>query len=82
MAVEVEELLAVWREAERTLKVLEPGSPTADELKAEVEDLRATYSGLTSDAAPRTVEAIARTRDVIEQTGRTLRAAREHLERA
>jgi hypothetical protein len=81
VAVEVREVLDLWREAERTLRVVPADSPVSNALSSEIEQLRLSYHSLTSPTAIETAETIARTRRVIAQTRRTLAEARARLDR-
>jgi len=80
MALEIEEVLALWREAERVLQQLPRGAPERKLVSAEVVNLRRTYRRLTAESRA-TAETLAESRVTIESAQVTLERARERFER-
>jgi hypothetical protein len=68
MAVEVEDVLAVWREAERALESLPEEAPERPIIQIQVARLRRLYLRMTNEAVPATWNLITATRDAIADT--------------
>ena len=80
MALEVQEVLYLWREAERVLDQLPPGAPERTLVSAEVVNLRRTYKRLTAESDA-TATTVADSRTTIESAQRNLAKARERIVR-
>ncbi|HEX5013667.1 MAG TPA: hypothetical protein VFV72_05835 [Candidatus Limnocylindrales bacterium] len=78
MALETEEVLALWREAERILEQLPPGAPERKLVGAEVVKLRRIFKRLTNQRAARSAT-LPESRSTIESAELTLARARERL---
>jgi hypothetical protein len=78
MALEVEELLSLWREAERVLDQLPPDVPERTLVGAEVVNLRRMYRRLTAEGVA-TSESLRESRSTIATAQRTLSEARRRL---
>jgi len=76
MALPIEEVLAEWREAERTRDGLPPGDPQRDEMERRIRTLRRTYRGLAR-SIEHSYAAIDNARDHIEASRAVLRRAFE-----
>jgi len=74
MAVEAAEVLAVWRETERRLRVIPKDDPGRDALEASISDLGLLYKWLTSDTTARTAARLTASRDTIDASRALLRA--------
>ena len=81
MAVTVDEVLAVWRESERRLRVIPKNDPGRDAIEASIADLGLLYKWLTSDATARTAARLTSSRDTIEAARKLLRTLDEKVER-
>jgi hypothetical protein len=80
MAVLIEELLDVWREAGRVLDELPDATPERSLLEVEVIELRSVHQRLTDRRIEQTAHLIAGSRETIEATRRTIERARERIE--
>jgi hypothetical protein len=80
MALRVEEVLALWREAERVLDGLPLGDPERPHLNAEIVEIRAIYARLT-EAVDATYTGLASSREQMESATRTLVRVRASLAR-
>jgi hypothetical protein len=80
MAVLVEEVLQVWREAERVLDRLPEATPERKLLQVEVFQLRSIHRRLTDTRIEQTAQLIASSRDTIGAARATLALARRRLE--
>jgi hypothetical protein len=80
MALEIEEVQAVWREAERALEVLPPDAPERPVILMQVARLRRSYIRLTHGAGPASWQLIESTREAIDQTKRALAEARSRID--
>ena len=81
MAVLIEELLEVWREAERVAEELPPATPERAQLETQLAELRAIHQRLTQRDIERTAQVIAASQDTIDCARRTIERAHERLER-
>jgi hypothetical protein len=77
MAVTVDEVLAVWRESERRLRVIPRDDPGRDAIEASIADLGLLYKWLTSDATARSAARLTASRDSIEAARKLLRTLDE-----
>jgi hypothetical protein len=82
MAVLIEELLEVWREAERVLDELPDATPERTLLEVEVIQLRSVHQRLTDRRIEHTAHLIAGSRDTIEAARRTIERARLRIDGA
>ena len=82
MAVLIEELLDVWREAERVLDELPEATPERGMLEVEVIELRSVHQRLTDRRIEQTANLIAGSRETIEATRRTIERARQRIDGA
>ena len=82
MAVLIEELLEVWREAERVLDELPEATPERNVLEGEVIQLRSAHQRLTDRRIEHTAHLLASSRDTIEGARRTIERARRRIETA
>lgn len=80
MALRVDEVLAVWREAERVLDDLPPGDPERRLISAHVVEIRSIYRRLT-DAMDTSYEGLGSSRDQLESATATLHRVRASLAR-
>jgi hypothetical protein len=80
MAVLIEELLDVWREAERVLDELPDATPERSLLEVEVVELRSVHQRRTDRRIEQTAHLIAGSRETIEATRRTIERARQRIE--
>jgi hypothetical protein len=71
------EVLAEWREAERTLSILSDDAPERPAVAAAAEEMRQLYHYVSVDLTVATENVIARTRTRIEETRALLRAVRD-----
>jgi flagellar biosynthesis chaperone FliJ len=78
MALAVEELLSLWREAERVLERLPADDPKRVVVSAEVVNLRRMYRRLTEER-DLTAVTIAESRLTLDEAHRVLAEARQHL---
>jgi hypothetical protein len=67
------EVLSEWREAERVLRLLPDDAPQRPAVVAAVEGMRQLYQFVAFDLASSTADAIAQSRDRIEETRTLLR---------
>lgn len=74
MALAVEEVLSLWREAERLLDVLPLDAPERKDIAADVADLKRIYNRLTLDNDA--------TGKILASSRETLSVAREALDAA
>jgi len=74
MALPIEEVLAEWREAERTRDELQPGDPQRDEMDRRIRALRRMYRGLAR-SIEHSYAALDDARDHIETSRAVLREA-------
>lgn len=79
MARALEEVLAVWREAERVLTTLPSDSPERREVEFEVGRLRRLYGRLTDRTIPPTQEHIATSVQAVEQARRRIAQATDRV---
>jgi Tfp pilus assembly pilus retraction ATPase PilT len=79
--VPVEEVLALWREAERLLDELPQPSPERIRVQLAVEELRGIYQRLTT-RADGTHAKVAATEVTLESAQRAIREAQVRLDRA
>jgi len=82
VAVLIEELLQVWREAERILEQLPDTTPERTILQVEVGQLRSMHRRLTDRRIEPTAHMVAASHDTIESARRTIERAKERLERS
>jgi hypothetical protein len=68
MAVEVEEVLATWREAERALEALPAESSERPVIQIQVARLRRYYAQLTNETAPASWRLLEAAHQAIEET--------------
>jgi hypothetical protein len=81
VAVEVEELLAVWREAERVLEMLPSAAPDRVLVEAEIVDLKRTYRRLTDGRVESSSATLQRSAELIHRTRLLLnRVEGKHLQ--
>ena len=80
MALEVQEVLYLWREAERVLDQLPPGAPERTLVSAEVVILKRTYKRLTAESDA-TATTVADSRATIEAAQENLARARQRIAR-
>ena len=79
MAVSVDEVLAVWRAAERALADLPPDSPERPVVQLQVIRLQRIYARLTTLSAPATWNVLESTRETIDEAKRVLADADERI---
>ena len=82
MAVLIEDLLDVWREAERVLDELPDATPEHSQLQQDLAELRAMHQRLSDRRIVRTAKVIEASQDTIERARLTIERARERVERA
>lgn len=82
MEVLVEELLEVWREAERVLEQIPDAAPEHELLQFEVARLRDTLHRLSDQRTVRTAILIRESMDRIESARLTLARAKERIDRS
>ncbi len=78
MALRVEEVLALWREAERAFDHLPPGHPERLHLNADILEIREIYTRLTQ-AVDSTSIGIASSREQLDSASETLVRVRSSL---
>ena len=76
MAILLEELLEVWREAERVLDQLPVGAPERNVLLVEVVQLRSMHRRLTDQRLEQTDQLLASSREAIEAARRVIERTR------
>ena len=76
MAILLEELLEVWREAERVLDQLPVGAPERNVLQVEVVQLHSMHRRLTDQQLEQTDQLLASSREVIEAVRRVIERTR------
>ena len=74
MALAIEEVLSLWREAERLLEVLPADAPEHKVVSAEVVNLKRIYKRLTAESDA-TAEVLAASHSVLASAHETLAAA-------
>jgi len=79
MAVSVEEVLAVWRAAERALAELPSGSPERPYVQVRVIRLQRIYARLTTLSAPATWNVLESARKTIDDAKSVLAEANERI---
>ncbi|HEX5015392.1 MAG TPA: hypothetical protein VFV72_14690 [Candidatus Limnocylindrales bacterium] len=79
MAAEFEEVLAMWRDAERVLDALPDEAPERPIILIQVARLRRYYARLTNDAAPASWQLLESTHEAIAETRRILGDARARV---
>jgi len=77
MAVEVAEVLAVWRETEHELRVIPRDDPGRDALESSISDLGLLYKWLTSEATARSAARLTASRATIDGARQLLRSISE-----
>ena len=82
MAVEVEEVLALWREAERLLEGLPGEAPERVLVQERVDALKVTYRRLTTEPIVDPNLLFASALDHIEETRQLLDGLRRRFERS
>ena len=80
MAAEIDEVLAVWRAAERALDTLPEEAPERPVMQIQVARLRRYYARLTEDSAPASWRLVEAAHDTIAETRRLLGEARRRIE--
>ncbi|HEV7810554.1 MAG TPA: hypothetical protein VGO64_08140 [Candidatus Limnocylindrales bacterium] len=78
MALRVEEVLALWREAERVLDGLPVGDPERTHLNAEIVEIREIYARLT-EAVDSTWTGLGSSREQMASASETLVRVRASL---
>ena len=81
MALAVQEVLSLWREAERLLDDLPDAAPERKIISAEVVNLKRTYRSLTTRPDV-TAEVLAESRETIDAAQQTLDAASRRIGRS
>ncbi|MFL5726372.1 MAG: hypothetical protein ACJ765_00985 [Chloroflexota bacterium] len=79
MALPIEDVLSLWREAERVLEELPADAPERRVVSAELVNLKRIYKRLTSESDA-TAETLGQSRVSIEAAHATLARARAHLD--
>jgi hypothetical protein len=79
MGVEVEEVLATWREAERALEALPVEAPERPVIQIQVARLRRYYAQLTNETAPASWRLLESAHQAIEDTHTILADAAKRL---
>jgi hypothetical protein len=82
MAVLIEELLDVWREAERVLDELPEANPERHVLEGQLTQLRSVHRHLTDRRIEHTAHMIAASRGTIDAARQTIERARERIDGA
>ena len=72
MAILLEELLEVWREAERVLDQLPAGAPERKAIEVNVIELRSMHRLLTDQQLEQTDQLLASSREAIEAARRVI----------
>ena len=80
MAAEIEEVLAVWRAAERALDTLPDEAPERPVIQIQVARLRRYYARLTQESAPASWRLLEAAHDTIAETRRLLQEARGRID--
>jgi hypothetical protein len=80
MAIKVDEVLAVWRAAERALDALPQEAPERPIIQIQVARLRRCYARLTTEAVPATWKLLESTHETLAETRQVLAEARTRLE--
>ena len=80
MALSVDELLLVWRDAERVLNDLPASAPERPRFLRQVARLRRYHARLTTETAPTSSRLLSSTHDAITETRRLLGNARSRVE--
>ncbi|MFL5725286.1 MAG: hypothetical protein ACJ76W_00770 [Chloroflexota bacterium] len=80
MAVRVEEVLAVWRAAERALNELPDEAPELPLIRLQVARLRRCHGRLTDENIPTTWQLLTSTHEAISDTRRILAEARGRID--
>jgi hypothetical protein len=81
MALPIEDVLALWREADRVLDELPPDAADRSRVQAELDSLRTLYARLT-DGTTLSTEKLAVSKAAIERSQRVIAQARARIERA
>ena len=79
-AVEIQEVLSLWREAERLSDDLPDEEPLRRLLTSEAFKLRRVYRRMTRDLADGSASVLRSNAEVLESTRRTLAEARSRLD--
>jgi hypothetical protein len=79
VAADVEEVLAMWREAERALDALPEEAPERPVVLIQVARLRRYYQRLTKETVPATWHLLESTHEAIEDTRQILAEARARI---
>jgi len=80
MALRVEEVLSVWRDAERALNELPASAPERPRILRQVARLRRYHARLTTEVAPASWRLLSSTHDALTETRRLLGEARGRVD--
>jgi hypothetical protein len=82
MALRVEEVLSVWRDAERVLNELPASAPERPMIRLQVARLRRYHARLSTEVAPTSWRLLTSTHDALTETRRLLSEARGRVDPA
>lgn len=80
MALRVEEVLSVWRDAERVLNDMPASAPERPNILRQVARLRRYHARLTTEIAPTSWRLLSSTHDAMTETQRLLGEARGRVD--
>jgi len=80
MALRVEDVLVVWRDAERVLNDLPASAPERPRILRQVARLRRYHARLTTEVAPASWHLLSTTHDAMTETRRLLGEARSRID--